>query len=315
MSYNEVVSTGVEHTTFDGGARREIIEGNGRFDLIPPEFLIRLAKHYENGAKKYSQSIQTSFVGALNCITEVLQQCENVQSVKGNFIVKDYVGVAMRKVYEQEIQNLFSDNEITPISGEKNTQNGSVMPTKDDEKTQCAENEIKKPNTEVHYAKEDSQNKAVVYCCNGKIIPVRYVDDILITSEQSILTMTIKQKWQEVTYVVVATTDLECLKTLLMCCKKQFRISKIQQLNSSLETNKDVELRISGDRNWEKGIPFSSLYNSAFRHMNKYMLGLKDEDHLVACIWNLIAILTFEERNMQDLNDLPTLDGKSVAVV
>lgn len=59
------------------------------------------------------------------------------------------------------------------------------------------------------------------------------------------------------------------------------------------------------DRNWEKGIPFSRYFDSAMRHMNKYMMGMKDEDHLAAACWNLLAIMHHEERGQYHLNDLP----------
>lgn len=39
---------------FGTGAVRDIQEGKGRFDLIPPEAIFRLAKLYEGGARKYS---------------------------------------------------------------------------------------------------------------------------------------------------------------------------------------------------------------------------------------------------------------------
>jgi hypothetical protein len=38
---------------FSTGAQRHASEGKGRFDLIPPEALLRLAKRYEHGAKKF----------------------------------------------------------------------------------------------------------------------------------------------------------------------------------------------------------------------------------------------------------------------
>ncbi len=38
---------------FETGAVRDMAEGKGRFDLIPPLALKRLAKHYEAGAIKY----------------------------------------------------------------------------------------------------------------------------------------------------------------------------------------------------------------------------------------------------------------------
>lgn len=41
---------------FDTGAVRDIQEGKGRYDLIPPMCMDRLARHYENGARKYGDS-------------------------------------------------------------------------------------------------------------------------------------------------------------------------------------------------------------------------------------------------------------------
>lgn len=40
---------------FETGARRDIQEGKGRFDLIPAEPLTRLAQLYERGAVKYGE--------------------------------------------------------------------------------------------------------------------------------------------------------------------------------------------------------------------------------------------------------------------
>lgn len=39
---------------FDTGAQRDTQAGKGRFDLLPPTALLRLAVHFEKGAKKYS---------------------------------------------------------------------------------------------------------------------------------------------------------------------------------------------------------------------------------------------------------------------
>lgn len=40
--------------SFSTGATRERAAGKGRFDLIPSVPLLRLARHYENGARKYT---------------------------------------------------------------------------------------------------------------------------------------------------------------------------------------------------------------------------------------------------------------------
>lgn len=44
-----------------------------------------------------------------------------------------------------------------------------------------------------------------------------------------------------------------------------------------------------GDRNWEKGQPLSVYLDSALRHTYKWACGHKDEDHLIAAVWNLMA--------------------------
>lgn len=59
------------------------------------------------------------------------------------------------------------------------------------------------------------------------------------------------------------------------------------------------------DRNWEKGIPFHSFIDSAKRHLDKYIMGWKDEDHLAAAAWNVFCLMHFEELGREDLNDLP----------
>ena len=42
-----------DRTTFSTGAVRDMHEGKGRCDLLPACVLLRLARHYENGARKY----------------------------------------------------------------------------------------------------------------------------------------------------------------------------------------------------------------------------------------------------------------------
>jgi len=60
-----------------------------------------------------------------------------------------------------------------------------------------------------------------------------------------------------------------------------------------------------GDRNWEKGQPSSRYLDSALRHLNNYLMGLRDEDHLAAAAWNIFAILHNEEihKEMHDLGE------------
>ena len=53
-AYNAVKDSGVRQN-FDTGSRRDSRDGKGRYDLLPVYALKRLARHFENGAKKYTE--------------------------------------------------------------------------------------------------------------------------------------------------------------------------------------------------------------------------------------------------------------------
>ena len=59
------------------------------------------------------------------------------------------------------------------------------------------------------------------------------------------------------------------------------------------------------DRNWEKGMPFSRYLDSAMRHITKFTMGMNDEDHLAAAVWNLMCIIHHEELGQTQFDDLP----------
>lgn len=59
------------------------------------------------------------------------------------------------------------------------------------------------------------------------------------------------------------------------------------------------------DRNWEKGIPFSRYIDSAKRHLDKFVMGMEDEDHLAAAAWNIFAIMHHQELGEYELDDMP----------
>jgi hypothetical protein len=58
--------------------------------------------------------------------------------------------------------------------------------------------------------------------------------------------------------------------------------------------------------NWAKGIPVTRCMDSAMRHWMSYMEGKRDEDHLAAIIFNVMAVIHFEETGRSDLfNEMP----------
>jgi hypothetical protein len=56
------------------------------------------------------------------------------------------------------------------------------------------------------------------------------------------------------------------------------------------------------DKDHEKGIPDTQLLDSALRHIFQYMKGDKDEDHLIASVWNLMIIAEQEEKRNEKEN-------------
>lgn len=62
------------------------------------------------------------------------------------------------------------------------------------------------------------------------------------------------------------------------------------------------------DRNWEKGMPFSTVEGCLVRHMLKYQMG-EDYDEETGCLhlahvaWNAMALLTYQLRGMDQFDD------------
>lgn len=60
------------------------------------------------------------------------------------------------------------------------------------------------------------------------------------------------------------------------------------------------------ERNWEKGgIPFSRYFDSALRHLIKFQMGMEDENHLAAAIFNIMAIIHFRRLGLLEDDNMP----------
>ena len=56
--------------------------------------------------------------------------------------------------------------------------------------------------------------------------------------------------------------------------------------------------KLHGANNWRFGIPNSSLFDSALRHLFQALNGKNDEDHLAACLWNVSVLIYNREHNL-----------------
>lgn len=65
-----------------------------------------------------------------------------------------------------------------------------------------------------------------------------------------------------------------------------------------------------GENNWRKGQPLTRYCQSALRHVFNYIEGHRDEDHMAAAVWNLMAVIeteTMVKRGLlpEELADMP----------
>ncbi len=79
-----------------------------------------------------------------------------------------------------------------------------------------------------------------------------------------------------------------------------------------LEVSKHFEegILIHGERNWEKGIPLSVWLDSLERHLQQLKMGMTDEPHARALVWNALVYLATKLRIENgllpaSLNDMP----------
>lgn len=72
MKYDKLKDSG-ERESFENGAIRDTSINKGRFDLIPPHSLKRLAIHYELGSKKYSDNNYLKGMPTKRCLESALR--------------------------------------------------------------------------------------------------------------------------------------------------------------------------------------------------------------------------------------------------
>lgn len=61
---------------YPSGAERERAMGKGRYDLIPPSALRRVAQHFENGAEKYAERNWEKGVSQSDCMDSLLRHAQ-----------------------------------------------------------------------------------------------------------------------------------------------------------------------------------------------------------------------------------------------
>jgi len=73
-----------------------------------------------------------------------------------------------------------------------------------------------------------------------------------------------------------------------------------------------------GEGNYEKGMPFSRVYESLLRHIYAWAEGDRVEDHLAAVAWNAFTLMYYEDqifkgKLIQLLDDMPEAASRYTA--
>lgn len=73
MSQQFEIKDSGKREDFAGGAVRDTDDEKPRYDLIPPTALKRLAMHYANGAKKYTEHNWTKGIPVSRCMASLMR--------------------------------------------------------------------------------------------------------------------------------------------------------------------------------------------------------------------------------------------------
>jgi len=292
MGYEEVKDGGKRHT-FTGGGQREPSTGKGRYDLLPPEGILRLAKHYENGARKYTKTVVWSIQ---ECLEWLLSLAPNVEKIE-ICTPEGCAVVVMRDGSTPTTHSTPNDNVSAVDAGGRQIQSEAQSIRRSVEKIPLAGRAIDSPLASPGFEPQDFQSQPSASSTSCKAVSAPSVDVVSMRSKQFILTMTTQLDGSEASFAVGATTVLECLGMALRELRERLLISPFHQVAfSKADELGKVTVKIAGERNWEKGLLLSRFLDSTLRHLFQFMAGERSEDHLAAAAWNILGYITTESR-------------------
>lgn len=253
---------------FASGAVRDSNKGKPRPDLISPYFTERLGYRLAFGAEKYKRKESNKWLAFLNA--------ESVQKLE-IYIAKECVARVMRNNFGEIILTLQKNKERTEENGEIVTNQELSNWYQIEEQIQQKEKKIRRPSGSHTSGNLDSLLTVTTSLSKR---------DAAFAEQPDICTLitTMKHQNSEVYSVVSATTVSECLEITLKELKKRLLISSKVSLTE-----------LSGDKNWEKGIPTEAFLESLERHLISYKMGRTDEDHAGAIAFNIMGIIHNEE--------------------
>lgn len=257
-----------------------------RFSLIPPEFLWALAEHYGKGAAKYTKvlTIVEACATIGNICTCNTQNTVSSVAVSRLGVLPETDGVVpvMNASYVGRIFNTLNANVriqgLGPLSTEMSNENGLVLPQ--DENASPSLDLLQKMKLECSVSKE--------------AVPSAEMDQ---TAVGSILITITKPESSEESYVGPVTKDSDALGTIRTVLQQHKPTCRVQRLKFQ-PSFVPGEIKLSGDRNWERGYNWSLSVDALERHLNQWKAGeIYDPEtgthHLICVAWHACALFCY----------------------
>lgn len=257
---------------------RKFDTGKPRWELLPFKEVQEIVEIFTFGAEKYTNKIDLDSNYMLSSLEEELEEWNtalNAINIEW-YIHEGCVDLATINNLKKRIPNTQSDNEKTEGNGNKGIPINSLSIGIVDAQTQLRKKRIKELKEIESSETVVSPKKQLSFYYKNKITNARYVNESFLNAP-CILIMTLQQDLQEVTYVVAATTVLECLVTISLVLKKQLGIfSRLQQLDLSNQLT--ATAKFTGDENWKHVRPFRKRYLGALlRHVTAWAEGERND--------------------------------------
>lgn len=304
-----------------------------RFDLIPHDSLWQVAELYGKGAEKYSCSLDFGVPelvayllkdnqGEVTCRTAPTIRIEKLppeayarvvtgdiaqagpapvqRTQTGPCTLGGYAGLAMSFGYGTPTLGTPSVREPTPGSGTQSIPRKLEGVVRPGEQTRENGPGMQPQRGASLCEKSGSPRNKRRFFWNSKEISAESARSLSVDAT-AIWTMTIEQDSHADTYVMAATEDSVSWGTLWRVLNERGFISRNLQFVSY--SNGRVQLRKSGERNWEKGYAFHLSFAAMMRHAWQFWSG-EDIDkengchHLAAVCFHALALMAFQKRGI-----------------
>jgi hypothetical protein len=276
----------------------------GRYDLIPPAGLRRLAVRYELGAKKHSIDIPVMID---NIGQELVKYCScehRLATQTSPITQKDSVETVTNDSLENLTQNTRQDSVKTQRDGWSDTANENALPTIPTATIQGIRAEVFSPSECAILQSTDSHSKMRSGCCENKVECAHAAEEQPEPDGSTSIT-TIQQERLGGSCADGAIKGLGALEIMQQELQKHSLTCNVQRAKITPLDDSTVRIFIAGERNWQRGQRAWDVYNHIVKHLTDFLDGDRSDDHLAAVAWGAFALMYFTEHCPEMFDDFP----------